>query len=143
MAYICKKPKESCTPSNCAHCRWDEDRMKNSCWAIADAKYPYRKKLSAEEWNALAKLTSETHLDSVIDVVQYSEDVDGFMDFDHKCPMFVDLHDGLEILFDGLAYPLKHDNMDEVESHLIVNLFKEFRIITDKQGEWLLEEREE
>ena len=34
MAYICYKPKGSC--STCPHCRWDDDKQRMCCWAKYD-----------------------------------------------------------------------------------------------------------
>lgn len=143
MAYICRKPKGSCNPQMCAQCRWDAEEMRNACWALSDEKAEYRTRLKDEEWNAITHLTSETKLDSVFDLVQveHDSDPDCWWDFENNREMT--LREGLKELWSGLAYPLQHDGLSEKEATLVVNVLKEFRIITETQGEWLMENREE
>ena len=143
MAYICTKGKGCCNPRDCAQCRWDEDRQAYSCWAVADEKAKYRDRLTDEEWNAITHLTNTTKLDTVFDLVQveFDTDPDCWWDFDNDCQM--DLRTGLKELWSGISYPLKHDGLSDEEAQLVVNVLKEFRIITNSQGEWALQDREE
>lgn len=41
MAYICEKPKGSCT--NCEHYRFDDEYGGNACFAAQDAKIAAKK----------------------------------------------------------------------------------------------------
>jgi hypothetical protein len=105
----------------------------------------YRKLLTPEEWNAISHLTGETKLDMSFDIdhaemVRQGKTIsyDCFRDMEtgRRCS----LKTGFEWLFDGIAYPLQHDNMSKEEAEIIVKLLKEFIQITDDQAKWLLSE---
>lgn len=94
-----------------------------------------KKHLTSEEWNAISKLTSHTHLDNVFDVWQKRNGEDCFKDF--ETGRTTSISAGLKWLYEGLAYPLSHDGLDKEEANLIVNLFKEFKT-TKENLDWLL-----
>ncbi len=144
MAYICNKPKDHCNKDCCPHCRWDEDEMRYCCFAQADKKAKYRTRFKDEEWNAIAEFTRATKLDTVFDLgadrTASGELYDFWWDYDNHCRM--PLRQGLQEMWEGTAYPLQHD-VSKKEAEIIVRVLKEFRIITDKQGEWLMEDEKE
>ena len=148
MAVICKytipKMGESCCrKEDCPHYRWDEDVNSMCCWMSADEKAKYRTRLTDEEWNAITKLTNETKLDSSFDLCQTANDSDPdyWWDFDNNCQM--NLRDGLQELWEGLAYPPQHDGLSKEEAKLVADVLLEFRIVSKKHHEWLMQDGEE
>ena len=96
----------------------------------------YRKRLSDAEFNAISTLTMHTKLDSSFDVYEKKNGDDVFKDYDED--RFMSLHQGLILLYDSIAYPLKHERMTEEESKIIVNVFRDFGVGTEEGYEWLL-----
>lgn len=109
------------------------------------AKNNYRKILTSEEWNAVSHLTEETKLDMAFDI-DYAEMTRNGKTISYDCFRDMEtgkrhsLKTGFEWLFDGIAYPLQHDNMSKEEAEIIVRLLKEFIQITDEQANWLMSE---
>lgn len=88
-----------------------------------------RNKLTNDEFNAVSKLTNNTHLDEAFDVCELDNGDDGFYDFNEQ--RYVDLETGMYWLYDGLAYPFKHDGMDDKECEVLEKLFIDFGYDTD------------
>lgn len=126
-----------------------------------NSKTTVRCALTNEEYNAISKLTHNTKLDNVFDVISYDDfldnyadisditvvdnattnnlwGTDGFVDFERN--IFLPLDEGLKCLYESLAYPLQHDGLTLEESMLIVNLFKKFNVSDDL--DWLLSTEE-
>lgn len=99
-----------------------------------------RKKLTDLEYNAILTLTAHTKLDHSFDAYDCG-DCDKFKDRENN--RLVCLTTGLEWLYDGLAYSLYYDGLNDEEAYAIVGLFKEFLHMTDEELQWLLEKEEE
>lgn len=95
-----------------------------------------REQLSDMEFNAILHLTRSTHLDDAFDVWTLDDETDGFIDI--ETGETVDLKTGLEWLYDGIAYPLSHENITTDEALLIVDLMEEFDIGDENYRKWLL-----
>ena len=104
------------------------------------ARTAFRKKLTDKEWNALLKLTSNTHLDESFDAYTKRNGEDAFKDYEDG--RIKSLHWGLVQLYECIAYPFKHDGMNEDESKTLVELFKEFKIGNEHWHNWLLSDGE-
>lgn len=100
-----------------------------------------RTKLTDEEYHAISHLTRETKLDSVFDVDTNKNGEDCFRDFENDCLM--SLKDGLEELYEAMAYPLKHEGLSEEECTALVNLFREFEVGDEEGYEHLLSETDD
>lgn len=97
----------------------------------------HRKKLSDAEWSAIARYTHNIKVDADFDIAatdgtedDYWEDTDGVR---------YDLGEGLQMLYDAVAYPLQHEGLEREDARLIANLFKEFGIINDAGWLWLMD----
>ena len=95
----------------------------------------YRKYLTDTEWNAISTLTMHTKLDTCFDVCRTRNGDDAFKDFEED--KIISLHEGLELLYEGLAYPLVHERLEKNEIDAIVSLFKEFDIGDADGYAWL------
>lgn len=102
---------------------------------MARTKNNFRKHLTDAEWNAISHLTRSTHLDEAFDVWQKRNGEDCFKDFENG--RIATLSAGLKWLYEGLAYTLRYEGLNDTESNLIVNLFKEFKT-TKEDISWLL-----
>ena len=98
----------------------------------------YRTKLSDLEWNSIQDLTRNTHLDKGFDVWQHRNGEDCFKDFEDN--RLKPLRWGLKLLYESIAYPLKHENLTKEQSNALVELFKEFKIGNEDWYAWLLSE---
>lgn len=99
-------------------------------------KKQYPKRVPDQAYNAIIKFTSHLKVDSVFDIFT-GADFDYFRDFEEN--KILSLKEGLTLLYEAIAYPIQHDNMTEEEAKLIVNVFKDFDIITtDEEADWLL-----
>lgn len=103
-----------------------------------------RQKLTTLEWNALQKLLTETHLDSVFYLADggkkdfiYAEDPD-------KDGKYIkeSICEGSMEIYDALGYPLKHEGLTDEEIQALVALWEELGIIGERGKEWLLKEEE-
>ena len=101
-----------------------------------------RQKLTTLEWNALQKLLTKTHLDSIFYLADggkkdfiYAEDPD-------KDDKYIkeSVYEGSMEIYDALGEPLKHEGLTEEEISAIVALWEELGVIDEKGKEWLLEE---
>jgi hypothetical protein len=93
------------------------------------------------EWNAISNLTSETHLDQSFDVYQTKGGKDCFYDYEEDHP--ISLKDGLELLYEAMAYPLAEENLTKEEANAVVDLFREFKIGDEETYKWLLKDEPE
>lgn len=101
---------------------------------MEEKQYPAR--VSDAAYNAILKLTANLKVDSEFDIYT-GADYDYFRDWETDAA--VSLQTGLRWLHGAIAYPLQHDGMTLEESQLIVDVFKEFDIVTDDDDiEWLL-----
>lgn len=100
-----------------------------------------RTKFTTDEWNAILHLTEATHLDESFDAYTKKNGEDCFKDFDSNGRL-KSIPWGLKMLYEGIAYPPKHDGLSDAECRTLVNLFKEFKIGNDSWYEWLLSEDE-
>ena len=100
----------------------------------------YRTKLTDLEWNAIQKLTRKSHLDESFDVWQRKNGDDCFKDFEDG--RLKSLHWGLELLYECIAYPFKHEELDDEMSNALVELFKEFKIGNEHWYIWLLSDED-
>ena len=100
----------------------------------------FRTKLTDIEYNAITKLTMNLHLDENFDVCQCSNGDDCFKDFEDG--RLKSLHWGLELLYEGIAYPLKHEYLDNEMCNALAGLFKEFNVGNEEWYKWLLSEED-
>ena len=105
------------------------------------AKCNYRTKLTDSEWNAISTLTANSHLDDGFDVWRKRNGDDCFKDFEDG--RLKSLQGGLGLLEESIAYPLKHEGLDDNEANALVNLFKEFKIGDNDWYDWLLSNEDE
>lgn len=103
-----------------------------------------RQKLTTLEWNALQKLLTETHLDSVFYLADkgkkdfiYAEDPDR----DDKY-IKESIYEGSMEIYDALGYPLSHEGLTREEIQALVALWEELGVIGARGKEWLLKEEE-
>lgn len=106
---------------------------------MAEAKK--RTKLTDTEWNAISHLTRSSHLDESFDVYQKRNGDDCFKDMQDG--RLKSLNWGLSLLEECIAYPLKHEGLNDNEANALVNLFKEFKIGNDDWCNWLLSDEDE
>lgn len=92
-------------------------------------------KLNDDLFSAIQHLTSSTHLDGVMDIEDMG-DYDIFIDFENdNCE--VSIEDGAAFLYDAIAYPLDHENLNIDEINEIVQLFRCCEIGGEDYYEWL------
>ena len=100
----------------------------------------YRKVLTDLEFNAISTLTMHSKLDNSFDVYEKKNGTNCFYDYDEY--RMISLHQGLEFLYEGIAYPLSHEGLTTEQAEALVQLFREFKI-GDKDGyKWLLSNEE-
>lgn len=92
--------------------------------------------LTDDEYNTLSKLTKNMKIDNVIDIysnkTKSGKNTDFFYDFEENKKL--SLKKGLSILYDAIAYPLKHEGLDDHECEIMIDLFKEFGVIINNNG---------
>lgn len=101
----------------------------------------YRKSLTNLEFDAISTLTMHSKLDNSFDVYENTNGTDCFYDYDED--RAISLHQGLELLYEAIAYPLSHEGLTVSQSEALVKLFKEFKVGDNDWYEWLLKEEEE
>lgn len=102
-----------------------------------------RNTLTQKEIDTIAKLTHNTKLDGVFDVHVKRTGTVCFKDFENN--KTVAISTGLKWLYDGLAYSLYHDGLNEEEAGIIIALFNEFNVkgnfdwLTEKENDMVEE----
>ncbi len=95
-----------------------------------------KRKLTDAEFKTISILTSETHLNSVFDITADENNNDCFYDFEED--RYLSLEEGLNLLYEALAYPMVHDGLNSWQAQLVVDLFREFGIGNEDAYNWLL-----
>ena len=101
----------------------------------------YRKTLTDLEFNAISTLTMHSKLDNSFDVYEKKNGTDCFYDYDED--RMISLHQGLELLYEGIAYPLSHEGLTIEQAEALMKLFKEFKIGNEDWYQWLLSDEQE
>lgn len=91
-------------------------------------------KLTDEEFNTLTKLTRQLKFDNSWDFVGGNKK-DYVKDYEDNS--LYTIEQGLNWAYEGIAYPLSHDNMTEKEIEIIINLFKKYNIGNNEYYNWL------
>lgn len=97
-----------------------------NCSDGADTSGQVRTKLTVQEFNLVSRWTSETKIDSVLDIQSVDDNTDIFYDFDNDIELT--LEEGFEEMADAIAYPFSHEGFTEEESEILLNLLLEFGV---------------
>ncbi len=100
----------------------------------------YRTKLTDAEYNAFLHYTSAINIDDELDIETKNDKVDWWID--RSTNKHISLRQGLQELWDAVAYPLVHDAYNK-EAELMAKVFYEFGIITMEQMAWCMMPEEE
>lgn len=91
----------------------------------------YRTALTDKEWNVVSKYTRKLNVDGEFDITIN----DVWYDYE-ECTEH-SLKEGLEWLYDAIAYPCSHDGLTGEETETFINLLKEFDIGNEEDLAWL------
>ena len=98
-----------------------------------------RNVLTIEEFNAVTKLTEKLKVS--FDIYHNdNKNIDKFVDYENDKKQFC-LTTGFTWLYDAIAYPLRHERLNENEINIIVGLFKEFCNINQEFEDFLRDEQ--
>lgn len=92
-----------------------------------------RMRLTDNEFNIISRLTHNTKLDTDFDIIAIDDNYDGFYERDSLKTVY--LTEGLQWLWDGLAYPGQHDGLSPEEARVVAKLFLEYGIISPEEAE--------
>ncbi len=79
--------------------------------------------MSGKEYELLQRLTSETHLDQVIDI-QGNEDEEYWVDYENDTTL--PLQEGFEILAESIAYSFQHEGFTDEEAETLEKLIQRY-----------------
>ena len=93
-------------------------------------------KLTENEFNIVSRLMHCLKVDSYLAITEDRYGNDVMFDFDDNCTM--SLKDGLEIVYEAIAYPLIHEGLSRSEGGIMVNLFARLGVTEKNKAAWLL-----
>lgn len=91
----------------------------------------YRTALTDKEWNLISKYTRKLKVDSEFDITINDVWID------YETNRYYSIKEGLEWLYDAIAYPCRHDGLTGEETEMFIDLLKEFDIGNEEDLAWL------
>lgn len=83
-------------------------------------------KLTDDEYNILNAISSKTGEDCWF-WIEEKDNEDVIIDLENDCKE-INFKEALELLSDGIVYPLSHYSLSSAESNTLSNLFKRYKI---------------